>query len=51
MRKYIPFLVEFEEKTFKEKLKAHLIKVPEVICHYVRQEAFHAVLHEEKKRT
>lgn len=32
-----------------DKLTAHLIKVPEVICDYVRQKTFHAVLHGEKE--
>lgn len=39
------FIFNFKKK--RKKLKAYLIKVPEVIGHYVRQETFHAVLHEE----
>lgn len=41
------FMFRFEIKV--DKFTAHLIKVPEVICHYVRQKTFHAVLHEEKE--
>lgn len=40
------FMFTFEIKV--DKLTAHLIKVPEVICDYVGQKTLHAVLHGEK---